>query len=131
MKRDPKRLARMARAHDSLARLLEARLLAEEAKARDMAAGRLRMEASAQHIPMSLLPAALRSLTEAEARQKSLERNVAILRRQRLDVEGRCLAISARIDMAEAERARKWEEERMLDNSHFMAKVSGKQDVLK
>ena len=96
-----------------------------------MAAGRLRMEASAQHIPMSLLPAALRSLTEAEARQKSLERNVAILRRQRLDVEGRCLAISARIDMAEAERARKWEEERMLDNSHFMAKVSGKQDVLK
>lgn len=128
---DPKRLARLARAHESLARLLEARLLAEEATVRDIAAGRQAMEASSRLIPISFLPAALRGLADAEARQKEADESAAKLQQQRLMVEGRRRAVSAQMDIAHAQRERKTEEERVLESSLVMAKDSGKQAVLK
>jgi len=131
LNRDPKRLARLVRAHGGLARMLEARLLAEEATVRDIAAGRQAMEASSRLIPISFLPAALRGLADAEARQKTAEESAANLRHQRLMVEGRRRAVSAQIDIAQAHQERKAEEERVLESSLVMAKDSGKPGVLK
>ena len=131
MRQHPERLARLARAHESLARLLEARLLTEEAKARDIAAGLREMEASAQHIPVSFLPVALRTLTEADKKQKASESSAAILRRQWLGVEGRRRAVSALLDMADAERARRADVEAALDSALAMTKGCGKQGMVK
>lgn len=131
MNRDPKRLARLVRAHDGLARMLEARLLAEESTVRDITAGRQAMEASSRLIPISFLPAALRGLADAEARQKTAEESAAKLRQQRLMVEERRRAVSAQKDIAQAHRERKAEEERVLESSLVMAKASGKPGVLK
>ena len=123
MNRDPKRLARLTRAHDAIARLLEARLLAEEAKARELDAHRRAMEASAQLIPLPFLPSALRGLADAEAKLKTLEHAAAMLRQQRLAVEGRRRAVSAQMDIAEAEYARRTEAEHVLEASLVMQKL--------
>lgn len=131
MKRDRPRLTRLARAHESLFRMLEARLLAEEAKARDISAKLCAMETSAQHIPISFLPAALRNLMQANALRQAVEGSAASLRQQCLAVKGRCQTISSELEIAESERTRKSEEEVILEFSLSMAKASGKQGMVK
>lgn len=131
MKRDPKRLARLIRAQDSLARLLDTQLLAQEAALRQLAIKYRAMEASTQLIPVAFLPSALRSLVEAEANQKAVEQSAANLRQQRLAAEGRRRTVSAQLDIAEAERARMAEQEGVLESTFVMAKASGKHSMVK
>ena len=131
MNGDLKRLARLARAQDNLARLLEARLLSEEAAVREMATRRRGMEEATQLIPVALLPGALRSLVEAEARQKALEQSAAMLRQRRLAVEGQRRTVSLHMDLAEEKRQRKAQEEGVLESSLTIAKASGKHGMVK
>jgi hypothetical protein len=131
LNRDPKRLARLARAQEKLARLLEARLLSEEATIREMVTRRRGIEEAAQLIPVAFLPGALRGLVEAEAIQKTLEQSAAMLRQQRLAVEGRRRTVSLHMDVAEEKRERKAQEEGVLESSLIIAKASGKHGMVK
>lgn len=133
--RVPDRLARLREAQGGMARAIEMKLVAQERAIGFLLAARAEIEtlaAKAAGAHMAFVPAALRNMSDLDARIAAARTEADALRRHLLDARGREKAFGKTEGELRDALARKAVEEEALEAALGMAaKASGKPDVLK
>jgi len=128
------RLSRLAAAQAAMARAVEARLAERERVIANLIAARSEIETlseSATGSRAAFLPAALRSLIEADVQLAALRAEASTLRRQLIMARGREKVLDTKSSLLRSAEARKSGESEALETALAMAKDSGKPDVMK